>query len=71
MDSAFASWIGRSVVLRVTVGDSMVSVRGMLLKDGSERLKMRLAEGFDIDVYKDMVLAVEEEQARPILTLIS
>lgn len=49
----------------------MVSVRGMLLKDGSERLKMRLAEGFDIDVYKDMVLAVEEEQIRPIVTLLS
>lgn len=62
MESAFALWVGRPVVLRVALGDCRVGVRGTLMKDGTEILKMRLAEGFDIDVYKEMVLAVEEER---------
>jgi RNase P/RNase MRP subunit p29 len=61
MESAFSSWIGRSVVLRVALGDSRVGVRGRLIKDGAETLKMRLIEGLDIDIYKEMVLAVEED----------
>jgi hypothetical protein len=36
----------------------------MLIKDGPETLKMRVTEGFDIDIYKDMILAVEEECSR-------
>ncbi len=67
MDNVFASWIGRSVILRVALGDSKIGVRGMLIKDSPETLKMRVSEGFDIDIYKDMVLAVEEECARPFL----
>ena len=62
MESAFALWVGRPVVLRVALGDCKVGVRGTLLKDGIETLKMRVSEGFDIDIYKEMVLAVEEER---------
>jgi hypothetical protein len=61
MDSAFATWIGRPVVLRVAVGESRVGVRGMLLRDGAHTLRVRLVEGLDIDIYKEMVLAVEED----------
>lgn len=67
MDSIFASWIGRLVILRVVLGDSRIGVRGMLVKDGPNTLKMRVSEGLDIDIYKDMVLAVEEECSRPFL----
>ena len=68
MDSIFALWIGRLVILRVALGDSRIGVRGTLIKDGPETLKMRVSEGFDIDIYKDMVLAVEEDCSRPFLT---
>jgi hypothetical protein len=61
MDSAFATWIGRPVVLRVALGESRVGVRGMLLRDGADTLRIRLGEGLDIDIYKEMVLAVEED----------
>jgi hypothetical protein len=69
MESAFALWVGRPVMLRVALGDCRVGVRGTLLKDDAETLKMRVAEGFDIDIYKDLILAVEEE--RPHLFLLS
>jgi len=55
----FATWIGRPVVLQVALGESRVGVRGMLLRDGADTLRVRLVEGFDIDIYKEMVLAVE------------
>ena len=67
MESAFTLWVGRPVVLRVALGDCRVGLRGTLLKDNVETLKMRVAEGFDIDVYKEMVLAVEEERPHSFL----
>jgi hypothetical protein len=62
MDSAFATWIGRPVVLQVALGESRVGVRGILLRDGADTLRVRLVEGFDIDIFKEMVLAVEDDR---------
>jgi hypothetical protein len=61
MDSAFAPWIGHPVVLQVALGDIRVPLRGKLLKDGGDTLRMRIGEGWDVDIYKTMVLAVEED----------
>jgi len=33
----------------------------MLLRDGANSVRIRLEEGLDIDIYKEMVLAVEED----------
>jgi hypothetical protein len=54
MDSAFKSWIGHPVVLQVALG-------GKLLKDGAETIRMRIGDGWDVDIYKTMILAVEED----------
>jgi hypothetical protein len=61
MDSAFKSWIGRPVVLQVALGDIKVPLRGKLLKDGAETIRMRIGDGWDVDIYKTMILAVEED----------
>jgi hypothetical protein len=61
MDSAYNSWIGHSVVLQVVLGDMKVPLRGKLLKDGGETLRMRIGDGWDVDIYKAMILAVEED----------
>jgi hypothetical protein len=60
MDSAYATWVGVPVVLQVVLGDIKVPLRGTLLKDGSETVRMRV-DGWDIDIYKTMILAVEED----------
>ena len=60
MDSAYASWIGQPVVLRVALGDIKVPLRGKMLKDGGDTVRMRI-DGWDIDIYKTMILAVEED----------
>jgi hypothetical protein len=61
MDTAYQLWIGQAVVLQVALGDVKVPLRGRLLKDGGETLRMRIGDGWDIDIYKNMVLAVEED----------
>ncbi len=61
MDSAFKAWIGQLVVLQVAVGDIKVPLRGKLLKDGGETVRMRIGEGWDVDIYKVMIVAVEED----------
>ncbi|HKW56093.1 MAG TPA: hypothetical protein VJN42_01935 [Candidatus Acidoferrum sp.] len=61
MDSAYATWVGQSVVLQVALGDIKVPLRGKLLKEGGETVRMRIGEGWDVDIYKTMILAVEQD----------
>jgi hypothetical protein len=61
LENAFAAWIGHPVILQVALGDIRVPLRGKLLKDSGETLRMRIGEGWDVDIYKAMVLAVEED----------
>jgi hypothetical protein len=61
MDSAFAAWIGQAVILQVALGDIKVPLRGKLLKDSGETLRMRIGKGWDVDIYKAMIVAMEED----------
>ena len=61
MESAFKTWIGQPVVLQVALGDIKVPLRGKLLKDGADTVRMRVGDGWDIDIYKAMIMAVEED----------
>ena len=54
MDRAYASWVGLPVVLRVALGDIKVPLRGQMLKDGGDTVRMRI-DGWDIDIYKTMI----------------
>lgn len=61
MDRAFATWIGQPVVLQVALGDIKVPLRGKLLKEGGDTLRVRIGDRWDVDIYKTMVLAVEQD----------
>jgi hypothetical protein len=61
MDSAYATWIGQPVVLQLALGNIRVPLRGKLLKEGGETVRMRIGDGWDVDIYKAMILAVEED----------
>jgi hypothetical protein len=61
MESAFKFWVGQPVVLQVALGDIKVPLRGKLLKDGEDTVRMRIGDGWDVDIYKAMILAVEED----------
>ena len=59
MENAYKAWVGQSVLLQVALGDIKVPLRGTLLKDGSETIRMRIGEGWDVDIYKSMIMTVE------------
>jgi hypothetical protein len=61
MNNPFDSWIGHAVVLQVALGEIRVPLRGKLLKDSGETLRMRIGDGWDVDIYKTMIQAVEED----------
>ncbi len=61
MDTAYQPWIGQAVVLQVALGEVKVPLRGRLLKDGGETLRMMIGDGWDVDIFKNIVLAVEED----------
>lgn len=61
MNNAFEPWIGQAVVLQVALGEIRVPLRGKLLKDSGETLRVRIGDGWDVDIYKSMVLAVEQD----------
>jgi hypothetical protein len=61
MDSAFGAWIGQPVVLQIALGNIKVPVRGKLLKDGGETVRMRIGDAWDVDIYKAMILTVEAD----------
>jgi hypothetical protein len=60
-DGGFKTWIGQPVVLQVALGDMKVPLRGKLLKDGDKTVRIRVGEGWDVDIYKAMIVAVEED----------
>ena len=61
MQTGFNGWLGHAVVLQVALGDIKVPLRGKLLKENGETVRMRIGEGWDVDIYKAMILAVEED----------
>jgi len=61
MEAGFNAWLGQAVVLQVALGDIKVPLRGRLLKEGGETVRMRVGDGWDIDIYKAMILAVEKD----------
>ena len=61
MENVYKAWVGQSVLLQVALGDIKVPLRGTLLKDGSETIRMRIGEGWDVDIYKSMIMTVERD----------
>lgn len=61
MQTGFNGWLGHAVVLQVALGDIKVPLRGKLLKENEETVRMRIGDGWDVDIYKAMILGVEED----------
>jgi hypothetical protein len=61
METGYNVWVGQAVVLQVALGDIRVPLRGRLLKESGETVRMRIGEGWDVDIYKNMIVNVEED----------
>lgn len=61
MKNGYTSWMGQAVILKVAAGDMAVPLRGTLVGESSEAVRFRIGDGWDVDIFKSMILAVEEE----------
>jgi hypothetical protein len=61
MRSAYAEWNGQAVVLQVLTADLRVPLRGVIVGESRDALRLRIGDGWDIDIFKNMILAVEED----------
>jgi len=61
MEMNYTVWMGQPVVLRVIAGSMHVPLRGRLLSETSEVLRLRIADSWDVDIFKSMVLGVEHD----------
>jgi hypothetical protein len=62
VQSAFSTWVGQAVVLRVAAADFQVPLRGIIVGESDEAVRFRVGEGWDVDIFKSMILAVEEDE---------
>jgi ribosome maturation factor RimP len=63
MNSAFDFWIGEQVVVKLDLGQIKTSVRGSILEERADTIMIRIFDGTEVEIYKTMVLAVEEGKA--------
>jgi hypothetical protein len=61
MPSVYAAWLGQTVILQVAAGDLRVPLRGIIVGESDRAIRFRIGECWDIDIFKTMVLAVEED----------
>jgi hypothetical protein len=57
----FTQWAEQSVVLQVKSADLRVPLRGVILGETQRSVRFRVDDSWDIDIYKHMILAVEED----------
>lgn len=68
MQGGYSLWLGQPVVLHVAAGDMRVPLRGVIVGESNDAIRFRIGDGWDVDIYKSMVLAVEEHNWVSIVT---
>ena len=61
MPSAYALWVGQAVILQVAADELHVPLRGVIVGESESTVRFRIGGGWDIDIYKHMILAVEQD----------
>jgi hypothetical protein len=53
--------MGQAIILRVVAGNLRVPLRGRLVSETEDVLRLRIADSWDVDIFKSMVLGVEHD----------
>ncbi len=61
MEGGYEVWMGQPVILRVVTGSLRVPLRGRLLSETTEVVRLRIADSWDVDIFKTMVVGVEHD----------
>jgi len=68
MQTAYETWMNQPVVMHVVAGELKVPLRGVIVGESPDALKFRVGDGWDVEIFKNMVLAVEEDNWVSIVT---
>ncbi len=68
MESPYATWLNQPVILQISAGELKVPLRGTIVGESDEAVRFRIGEGWDVDIFKTMILAVEEDHWVSIIT---
>jgi hypothetical protein len=61
MPSRFALWIGQAVERQVTADELLLPIHGVIVGRSESTVGFRVEEGGEIEIYKDLILAIEQE----------
>lgn len=61
MEGGYAVWMGQPVILRVVTGNLRVPLRGRLLSETNDVVRLRIADSWDVDIFKTMVVGIEHD----------
>jgi hypothetical protein len=67
MRNGFEMWVGQPIVLRVAAGTLRVPLRGTLVAETTEVVRIRIADSWEVDIFKSMITGVEQDA--PVLTV--
>jgi hypothetical protein len=67
MPSAYSFWVGQAVILQVAAEDIRVPLRGVIVGESESSVRFRVGEGWDIEIFKHMILAVEQDSRVSVL----
>jgi hypothetical protein len=61
VQGVYGQWVDQPVILQVASADLPVPLRGVIVGETQESVRFRVDDRLDIDIYKHMILAVEED----------
>jgi hypothetical protein len=61
MEGGYTVWMGQPVILQVLAGNLRVPLRGRLVSETNDVLRLRIANSWDVDIFKSMVVSVEHD----------
>jgi len=67
MLSAYSFWVGQAVILQVAANELCVPLRGVIIGESESTLHFRVGGGGDLDIYKHLILAVEQDNRAGVL----
>jgi len=67
MPSAYALWVGQADILQVAPDELSVPLRGVIVGESEYTLHCNVGEGGDFDIYKHLILAVEQDSRAGVL----
>lgn len=61
MSDAYAPWLNQAVILQVACNGLRVPLRGTIVGESSDAIRFRLEQSWDVDIFKNMILAIEQD----------